>query len=211
MAYDLEEQDQLDALKAWWKVNSSRVTTGITILCVALIGFQGWQYYLNKQSSQASTEYELLQSYDLKDPKNTKTILALSGEMMDKLSSTPYAGRAALIAARTNYEAKDNKSAKAQLDWASKNAKEDAVKTIALLQLASIQTEEKDYDAALKTLSSQHDEAFEGLFLDLKGDVLLAQGKKPEAKQAYMDALTKLDAHGPYHRYTEHKLEATGS
>jgi predicted negative regulator of RcsB-dependent stress response len=130
---------------------------------------------------------------------------------MDKYASTPYAGRAALTVAKANYENKDTKSAVAQLEWATKNAKEEAVSTVALLQLAGIRYEEKSYDAALKLLDEKHAEGFDGLFADLKGDVLVAQGKPLEAKKAYQEALTKLDEHGRYHHYTEHKLEALGS
>ena len=111
---------------------------------------------------------------------------------MDKFSGTPYAARAALYAAKANYEAKDTKSAKAQLEWAIKNAQETSASALASLQLANILTEEKDYEGALKILDAPHDAGFEGLFADLKGDVLLAQGKSAEAKAAYELALTCL-------------------
>jgi predicted negative regulator of RcsB-dependent stress response len=130
---------------------------------------------------------------------------------MDSYAGTPYAGRAALILAKVNYAASDVKSAKAQLEWAMGNAKEDSVRAIAQLQLAGLQYEEKQYDAALKTLEQKHDAAFDGLFADLKGDVLAAQGKKADAKAAYQQALTKLDAEGRYRRYTQYKLDALGS
>ncbi|MDL5391415.1 tetratricopeptide repeat protein, partial [Escherichia coli] len=68
------------------------------------------------------------------EDKNLKAIQSVSAELMDKYSSTPYAGRAALTVAKANYENKDVKSAVAQLEWANKNAKEEAVSTIALLQ-----------------------------------------------------------------------------
>jgi predicted negative regulator of RcsB-dependent stress response len=130
---------------------------------------------------------------------------------MDKFSGTAYAGRAALIVAKANYAANDSKSAKAQLDWARNNAQEEPIKAIAQLQLAAIQLEEKQYDEALKTLAEKHDSGFDGLFADLKGDILAAQGKKTEAKAAYQDALSKLDDSGSYHHFTAHKLEALGS
>jgi predicted negative regulator of RcsB-dependent stress response len=168
---------------------------------------QGWKYYHNKQSMEASAQYQLLAGTD---PKEIKTVRALSATLMDKYASTPYAGRAALMAARTNYAANDAKSAKAQLEWAVKNAKEGAVKSIAMLQLAAVQLDEKQYDAALKALAGKHEPGFDGLFADMKGDILAGQGKNAEAKQAYQEALTKLDVQGPYYHYTAHKLEALG-
>lgn len=205
MALDLEEQDQLDALKTWWKTYGNMISTAVVIVAVVFSGYKAWEFYQRQQSLQASAKYDALTHLSESDLKQIK---AISGELMDKYASTPYAARAAIAAAKANYTAKDTKSAKAQLEWAVAHAKEDAVRAVALLQLAALQVSDKEYDLALKTLAEKHDPAFDGLFADLKGDVLLAKGNKPEAKLAYQDALTKLDAQGRYHRYTEYKLEA---
>lgn len=208
MAYDLEEQEQLDELKAWWKTYGTTVIAVVTVALLGLAGYKGWNYYQHSQSVQASAKYEALTQLDAKDVKGMGGI---AGELMDNYAGTPYAGRAALIVAKANYAANDAKSAKAQLEWAMGNAKEDSVRAIAQLQLAGLQYEEKQYDAALKTLEQKHDAAFDGLFADLKGDVLVAQGKKADARAAYQQALTKLDAEGRYRRYTQYKLDALGS
>ncbi|MDO9365597.1 MAG: tetratricopeptide repeat protein [Methylotenera sp.] len=207
MAYDLEEQEQLDELKAWWKTYGKTIGNALLALLIVYAGYQGWHYYQAKQSVEASTEYQALQVIDEKD---VKEIQAKSAILMDKYSATPYAGRAALLAAKANYQAKDIKSAKAQLDWAIKNAKETSVTAIAGLQLANILAEEKDFTGALKLLESPHDAGFDGLYADLKGDVLVALGKNAEAKAAYEHALTKLDAQGRYRILTQQKLEALG-
>jgi len=207
MALDLEEQDQLDALKTWWKVYGNIITAAVVLFAIGFAGYRGWEYYQHQQSIQASIKYEALSQLNKTDIKAVKSITA---ELIEKFPSTPYAGRAAIAAAQSNYLAKDIKSAKAQLEWAIKNAKEDSVQAVALLQLAGLQAEEKEFDAALQTLATKHDAGFDGLFADLKGDVLAAQGKNAEAKLAYQDALSKLDAQGRYHRYTEYKLEALG-
>ena len=207
MAYDLEEQEQLDELKAWWKTYGKLVSNAVLLLLVAYAAYQGWQYYQGKQSVDASTEFQALQ---ITDEKDVKTIQSKAGLIMDKFSATPYAGRAALYAAKANYSVHEVKSAKVQLEWAIKNAKETSVSAIASLQLANILAEEKDYQAALKLLDAKHDAGFDGLFADLKGDILVALGKKAEAKIAYKEALIKLDAQGKYHVLTQQKLEALG-
>lgn len=208
MAYNLEEQEQLDELKAWWRTYGSTVIAVVAVALLGLAGYKGWNYYQHSQSVQASAKYETLTQLDAKDVKGMGGI---AGELMDSYAGTPYAGRAALIVAKANYAANDAKSAQAQLEWAMGNAKEDAVRAIAQLQLAGLQYEEKQYDAALKTLEQKHDAAFDGLFADLKGDVLAAQGKKADARAAYQQALSKLDAEGRYRRYTQFKLDALGS
>lgn len=208
MAYDLEEQEQLDELKAWWKRHGNAVTWVLIAALLVFAGFKGWKYYQHKQALEASVQYEALTQLDVKDIKGVRSI---SGQIMEKYAGTPYAARAALIAAKANYAANDAKSAKAQLEWALSHAQEDALRAIAQLQLAALQYDEKQYDAALKTLAEKHDAGFDGLFADLKGDILAAQGKKAEARTAYAEALAKLDAEGRYHRYTERKLDALGS
>jgi len=208
MAYDLEEQEQLDELKAWWKRHGNRVQGILVVVLLAFAGWKGWGYYQQKQSLEASAKYELLVQADSKD---LKTIRSLSGQLMENYAVTPYAARAALIAAKANLAANDAKSAKAQLEWAHSHAAEESVAAIAQLQLAAIHLEEKQYEAALKALGEKPSSGFEGLFADLKGDILAAQGKKTEARAAYADALSKLAADGRYRRFTERKLDALGS
>lgn len=207
MAYDLEEQEQLDALKQWWVKHGNKVLLLVGIVIAVFIGLQAWKSHKSQQAVEASVHYqELIQTPE----SELKQIQALSAQLMDNYGTTPYAGRAAVAVAKANYKAKDSKSAKTQLQWAIGNATEESVQSIARLQLAAIHLEEKAYDEALKVLDSKQQAGFEGLFADLKGDVLSAQGKTSDAKQAYQQALTKLDAQGQYHQYVAHKLEALG-
>jgi predicted negative regulator of RcsB-dependent stress response len=207
MALDLEEQDQLDALKAWWKANGTKVLMVVGLVVVVIVGYQGWNQYQAKQAEAASTQFMLLGDTNSSD---VKAINAIAGEIMDKYPSTPYAARAALLSAKVNYTAKDIDSAKAQSEWAYKNAKEAAVKTLAQLQLAGILFEQKDYEAALKLVNEKHETSFDGLFADLKGDILVAQAKPAEAKVAYQEAIKSFEFGSRYARYTQHKLEALG-
>ena len=207
MAYDLEEQEQIDEFKAWWKRYGNLLINLIIALLVAYSAVQAWKYYQSKQSAEASSLYQALTQINIADVKTIKT---QSAKLIENYKGTPYAGRAALLVAKANYAANDSKSAKAQLEWAAKNAKESAIQAMASLQLAGILAEDKNYDAALKILSDSQDAGFAGLNADLKGDIYVAQGKIAEAKKSYQEALTKLDARGRYHQYTSEKLEALG-
>jgi predicted negative regulator of RcsB-dependent stress response len=207
MALDLEEQEQLDEIKSWWKKNGKIVTSTIIGLLVIYSAFQAWQFYQHKQAVEASTLY---QSLLISDAKDLKSIQAKSAKIMDDYGSTPYAGRAALFAAKANYAGKELKSAKAQLEWAISQSKESSMSAMASLQLANILTEEKDYAGALKILDAKHDTGFDGLYWDLKGDILALQGKTNEAKLSYERALTKLEPMGKYRIITQQKLDALG-
>lgn len=207
MAYDLEEQEQLDEFKAWWKQYGKLITNVALAALVAYAAYQGWKFYQGKQAVAASAQYQELL---ISDEKDLKGIQQKSAVLMDKYASTPYAGRAALFAAKANYQANEVKSAKAQLEWTVSHAKETSVSAIAGLQLASILAEEKDYAGAIKLLDAAHDAGFDGLFADLKGDILVSMGKNEEAKAAYQLALSKLDPQGKYRTLTQQKLAALG-
>lgn len=207
MALDLEEQDQLDALKTWWKANGNKVLAVVAAVVITIVGYQGWNQYQKQQSEAASSKFMVLGDTS---PSDVKTIQAIAGEIIDQYPSTPYAARAALLSAKASYNAKDIDSAKLQSEWAYKNARESSVKTLAQLQLAGILFEQQDYEGALKLLNEKHESSFDGLFADLKGDVLVAQGKPDEARAAYQAAMNSFEFGSRYARYTQHKLEALG-
>ena len=207
MALDLEEQEQVDELKALWKKYGSYITRGVIAFFVLYGLFQGWGYYQTKQSLGAS---ELYQSIVVLDEKNTKDILEKSQKLMDDYSGTPYAGRAAILFAKASYLDGNKDKAKEKLDWATSHAKESATESIALIQFGQILVEEKKYEDALKKVNDVENEGYLGLSNDLKGDILNAMGKKEEAKKAYQEALKRFGPKDPYARFTEEKLESLG-
>ena len=207
MALDLEEQEQVDELKALWKKYGAYITRGVIAFFVLYGLFQGWGYYQTKQSLGAS---ELYQSIVVLDEKNTKDILEKSQKLMDDYSGTPYAGRAAILFAKASYLGGNKDKAKEKLDWATSHAKESATESIALIQLGQILVEEKKYEDALKRVNKVDNEGYLGLSNDLKGDILNAMGKKEEAKKAYLEALKRFGPKDPYAKFTQEKLESLG-
>ena len=206
--YDLDEQERLDELKAWWKRWGNLVMIGLAVLVAAAAGWRYWQNHVLTQSLEAAAVYEkLTQSLAANDAKGAHEAGAM---LIDQYKGTAYAPRAALLLAKLNVGAKELKSAQAQLEWAVTNSKEPAVKDLARLRLAGVQLDQKQYDAALKTLSATHSDAFASRFDDLKGDVLLAQGKPAEARAAYQAAFGKLQEDNPYRNIVELKLDALG-
>jgi predicted negative regulator of RcsB-dependent stress response len=206
--YDLDEQERLDELKAWWKRWGNLVMIGLAVVIAAAAGWRYWQNRVMTQSLEAATVYEkLTQSIEANDAKAAREAGAM---LIDHYQGTPYAPRAALLLAKLNVEGKDLKSAQTQLEWALANSKEPAVKDLARLRLAAVQLDQKQYDAALKTLSAPHSDAFAFRFEDLRGDVLLAQGKSAEARAAYEAAFGKLEEGNPYRNIVELKIDALG-
>lgn len=207
-AYDLEEQEQIDVLKAWWKRNGNTVILAVTVFVAIVAGVQGWRYYQNSQAVKASMMYELLQNAAKSgDAKRTRDA---AGQIMEQYSGTAYASRAALMAAKSNYDNGDVQSAKAQLLWAVEHTKEDEVRDMARLRLAGVLLDEKNYADAQKQLATGSSPAFTALFSDLQGDILAAQGKTAEARSAYQAAVDKIGEKSPYRQLIKMKLDGLG-
>ncbi|WP_263772991.1 YfgM family protein [Propionivibrio soli] len=188
--YDLEEQEQLAEIKAWWKQYGNLVINVVTAAAIVVIAWQGWNWYQRSQSTQAAGLYNVLQR--AAQEKDLQKVKAASGELLEKFGGTSYATLGSMMAAKALIDADDAKTAKLQLQWAVEHGK-DELRDLARLRLASLLIDEKTYDEALKVVDGSSGPAFEPRFSDLRGDVLRAQGKKAEAATAYQSALDKLD------------------
>jgi predicted negative regulator of RcsB-dependent stress response len=206
--YDLEEQEKLDDLKAWWEQNSKYVSAAVLVVALVVIGVQGWRWYQRTQAEQASVLYQAVsQAARANDVSKAKEP---ASQIVDRFARTAYAPRAALLYAKMLYDSGDKAGARAQLQWVVDHASGDELKAIALFRLAQAMLDEKQYDDALKTLDVKTDDAFAGLFADLKGDILAAAGKSAEAKSAYETALAKIDPKSPYRAFVQVKFDALG-
>ena len=206
--YDLEEQDQLEDLKAWWRQWGNYVSTVVLAVCVGIVGVQGWRWWQHSQAEQASVLYgaisDAVRANDLAKAKDAMAELAA------KYAGTGYAPRGGLVVAKMLFDNGDAAGAKTQLQWVIEKSGEDNLREIARYRLAEVQFDDKQYDDALRTLDAKHDDAFEGLYADLRGDVLVALGRRDDARAAYQAAIAKLDAKSPYHGFVQVKLDALG-
>lgn len=207
-AFDLEEQEQLEALKEWWKRWGNYVIYGVAALLIAVAGWQYWKNHVAKQSLEAAALFESMNN--ALEAGDMKAAREQGAQLVDKYGSTPYATRAAMLIASVNVQGKDTKSAKAQLEWVAANTKEAALRDVARLRLAGLLLDEKDYEGALKQLNAAHTDAYGPRFDDLKGDVYLAQGKTAEARAAYSAAYARLKDNNPLHGVVEMKLDSLG-
>jgi predicted negative regulator of RcsB-dependent stress response len=207
MAYDLEEQEQIASLKAWWEKYGNLTSWVVIAGLAAYSGFNGWNYYQRNQATQAAALYDELTS--AVDAKDNAKVLRAAGDMESKFGSTTYAPMSALVAAKSSFDASDVKSAKAQLQWAIDHGGED-FKAVAKVRLAGLLLDEKAYDEALKVLAGDVPAQFAGSVADRKGDILVAQNKLAEARTAYQAALDATDKKSPGRQLIQLKFEAIG-
>jgi predicted negative regulator of RcsB-dependent stress response len=208
MAYDLQEQDQLDAFKAFWNRYGNLILAGVTVVLLVVAGWRGWGWWQQKQASEAAAVYEQLR--EAVERKDVNKVKQASGQLFESYSSTVYGSMGALVAARAYHDAGDLKAAKAPLQWAVDKAKDPEHRLIARLRLAGILLDEKAYDEGLKLLAAEEAGRYAGSVADRRGDLLLAQGKRDEARAAYKDALAKLEPGSALLPMVRMKLDALG-
>ena len=208
-ALDLQEQEQLAELKAWWEKRGNLVLSTLIIVFLAVAAYNGWRYYQRSQSLAASAVFDQLQAATAAgDKAKTREI---AGSLLENHAGSSYAPLGALMAAKTLFSAGEAQTAKAQLQWVIDKGRDDELKHVARVRLAGILLDEKSYDEGLKVLDASRPPHFEALYADRRGDLLLAQGKTQEARAAWQDALKTADAKTAMRGSLELKLELVGS
>jgi predicted negative regulator of RcsB-dependent stress response len=207
--YDLEEQEQLAELKAYWKQYGNLILIAISAALFAVAAIRGWYWYQSSQAVQASVVYAELQTAAAAN--DTKKVRDLAGTLIESYPRSLYAALGAFVSAKVHFDAGDLKTARAQLQWVIDQARDPEIQAIARLRLANVLIDEKAYDDALKVLAAKPERTFEALFEDLRGDVLVAQGKSADARAAYQAALAKVQPNDDAGReLIQLKLDALG-
>ncbi len=209
MALDLEEQEQVAELKAWWTQHGNMVLAVVIAAAVAVVGWQGWRWYEHGQAAQASVLYDTLTK--AAQAGDAKALRDAAGTLVESYPRTLYASMGALLAAKFYFERNDLKNAKAQLQWVIEHSPAEDFRDLARLRLAAVLLDEKAYDEALKLLDAPHAPAYDAQYAALKGDVLVAKNQLAEARAAYQLALEKAERRdSPFRESVRMRLEALG-
>lgn len=205
---DLQEQEQLDAVKAFWKQYGNLVTWALILALGAFAAWNGWNWYQRDQATKAGAMFdELERAAQANDADKTGRIFA---DLRERFPRTAFAQQAGLLAARVQADANKPDDARASLGWVAENASEEELKTIAHLRLAGLQLDAKKFDETIKELDAAKAPGFEALVADRRGDALLAQGKRDEAAVAYKAAWAAMPEAVEYRRLVEAKLTSLG-
>jgi predicted negative regulator of RcsB-dependent stress response len=209
MALDLEEQEQVAELKAWWQQHGNLVVAVVVAASLTFAGWQGWRWYERSQAAGAAVLYEGIAR--AAQAGDAKALRDAAGSLLESYPRTLYASMGAMVAARFHFDRGDLKAAKAQLQWVLDQSGSDDFRDIARLRLAAVLLDEKAYDEALKTLDGKHAAGYDAQYAAARGDVLMAKNERAQAKDAYRAALDKAGpANTPFRESVRMRLEALG-
>ena len=206
---NLEEQEQLDSLKAFWNKQGSLITWALVLVLGGFAGWNGWNYWQREQAVKAGAMFEDLdRAAAAGDAEKTARVFADMQQRFPKVSITQQGG---LTAAKLQVDKGLADAAKVSLTWVAENGAEEEMRSIARLRLAAVLADAKQFDEALKVLDAAKSPEFAALVADRRGDVLMAQGKTDEARNAWQAAYAAMDAKLDYRRLIEAKLTSIGA
>ena len=205
---DLQEQEQLDEFKHFWKQYGGLISLLAIVVLGSFAAWNGWQYWQRTQSAQAAVMFEEVErSIVAGEPTKIERSLA---DMKERYGSTVYAQQAGLAVAKAMVDKGNTDGARAALAGVVAQSSDEGLRSVAKLRLAGLLLEKKLPDEALQQLAGEFPAEFVALAADRRGDILLAQGKKPEARSEYEKAWKGLDERSDYRRLVEFKLNALG-
>lgn len=187
------EEEQIQAIKNWWKKNGSSLLIGIGAALAIVFGWQAWQKNQAEQRSAAAAEFaNLLNAYS--DPAaegRTDTVGYVANQLRSDFADSAYAVYGTLMQAQVQLTDEDNaEGAIESLKWAHAHAGDDkALELVIRSRLARAQMAAGEFDAALATVQGAVEAgSFKGLLAELEGDILLAKGDRDGAAEAYLVA-----------------------
>lgn len=184
------EEEQVAALKDWWKANGSSVIAGVVGAAIIVGGWNFWQSYQKDKMSQASTLYEQL--LVAAEAGKTESIDKVAAKLSAEYGSTAYGTYGLLFQAKTKVEQKDLSAAKDILQKAIASSSDAQLKHVARTRLVRVLLANSEYEQGLQVIADVDQSSlggFEGVYEELKGDLYVAMARIGEARTAYQTAL----------------------
>ena len=198
------EDEQVQAIKDWWKENGRSVIAGLIIGIAAIGGYRYWKDYQTSQSEQASLIYA--QVIANAGTANSEKAFEQGQNLITSYGGTPYASLTALTLAKLALDKSDYTTAAAQLRWVLDNSSDTGLQHVARLRLARVLAAENKPDLALSLLNEADTSGFTTLYQEIRGDILLQQGKAAEAAVEYSKAMEDLEMNPQRRRILEMKF-----
>ena len=185
MAYSIEEEQEINQLKDWWKENGKTIIVAFILGVGGMFGWRYWQAYQAEQIAQASAQYDALIYSAQQDEQAKKANIE---QFVQANSKTAYAVFALLDEAKKATEKQDFAAAEANLNQALTQSQDEVLTSIVALRLSAVQFQLGQLDNALTTLNQVKGESFNARKAILTGDIQVAKGDKVAAKNSFEQA-----------------------
>ena len=185
MAYSIEEEQEINQLKDWWKENGKTIIVAFILGVGGMFGWRYWQAHQAEQIAQASAQYDAL-IYSAQQNEQAKK--ANIEQFVQANSKTAYAVFALLDEAKKATEKQDFAAAEANLNQALTQSEDEVLTSIVALRLSAVQFQLGQLDNALTTLNQVKGESFNARKAILTGDIQIAKGDKVAAKNSFEQA-----------------------
>ncbi|WP_293660607.1 tetratricopeptide repeat protein [Rhodoferax sp. OV413] len=205
---DLEEQEQLDQLKHFWKRYGNLITWLLIAVLGSLAAWNGYQWWNKRQAEQASAMFDEVERV-ISGGDVVAAERAFS-DMKQRFPSTVYAQQAGLTLARVAYISGKPEVAQNALAWVAESSADAGLAAVAKIRHAGLLLESKSFESAMKLLEGSFPAEFAGLVADKKGDAMLAQNKPEQAIAFFREAYKQLPEREQYRRLVEVKLASLG-
>ena len=210
MAFDvLDEHEQGELVQKWLRENAMSIAIGIALGLVLIFGWQQWKAHRARHAAEAATQYQAL--VDALGAKRTDDAKAIADALRKDFPDTAYAAFAAMRAAEIANDKSDLKQAATDLEWAQEHAGAPALKALAGINLAKVKLAAGDSDAALKLIEAVPKSDYAALAGETRGDILAQLGRNDDARAAYQEVLSHLDAQAPNRTFVQMKLDNLAS
>ncbi|MEM7465287.1 MAG: tetratricopeptide repeat protein [Pseudomonadota bacterium] len=191
-AYD-SEKEQIEKIKKWWDANGNAIIVGLVLGLGGIFGYRYWENSKMLAGESASTNYEHLVIVSQAGASDEATTAA--DAIIANQPDSPYAKMAALVSAKLAVDANDFETAKQRLQWVIDHPKKSELSAIAIARLSQILLNEGNV-AASSTLFESLNSDEKGRFVELSGDILLAEGDTDAARKAYELAVLQAEKFG---------------
>lgn len=185
MAYSIEEEQEINQLKDWWKENGKTIIVAFILGVGGMFGWRYWQTHQAEQIAQASAQYDTLINSVQQDEQAKKANIE---QFVQANSKTAYAVFALLDEAKKATEKQDFSAAEANLNQALTQSQDEVLTSIVALRLSAVQFQLGQLDNALSTLNQVKGESFNARKAILTGDIQVAKGDKVAAKNSFEQA-----------------------
>jgi predicted negative regulator of RcsB-dependent stress response len=183
------EEEQVEAIKKWWKENGRSVVGGIVLGFAIIGGWQGWQGWQRNQGEAASSYFDAMRQAIRSDQFEQAT--ELGKRLVGEFGKTAYGSFAGLELARLAYQRGEKAAARDHLRWVTDSARDPVLRELARLRLGQLLLDMNELDALQTLLEAPPSTAFAGEFAALRGDLARARGNLDGAREAYQEALAQ--------------------